>query len=91
MEKRNNGRHQEFSFVAPTARNVQLVGDFTLWQEHPISLHRGKDGAWRTTVDLKPGAYRYRFLVDGHWQDDPNCKKRVPNPYGSQDSVCEVS
>jgi 1,4-alpha-glucan branching enzyme len=92
MEKRNNnGRHQEFSFAAPTARSVQLVGDFTLWQEHPINLRRDKNGIWHTTVELKPGTHRYRFLVDGEWQDDPNCKKHAPNPYGSQDAICEVA
>jgi len=92
MEKRNNnGRHQQFSLAAPAARSVQLVGDFTLWQEHPISLRRGKDGTWQTMVEMKPGRHRYRFLVDGEWQDDPDCKVRVPNPYGGQDAIREVA
>src|SRR5882724_3778 len=76
--------HQQFSLAAPAARSVQLVGDFTLWQEHPISLRRGKDGTWQTMVEMKPGRHRYRFLVDGEWQDDSDCKVRVPNPYGGQ-------
>jgi 1,4-alpha-glucan branching enzyme len=70
--------------------SVQLVGDFTDWNEHPVSLHKGHRGIWRTTVDLEPGTHRYRFLVDGQWRDDPKCKVRVANPFGSQDAIRQV-
>lgn len=82
---------QTFSIAAPTAMSVQLVGDFTHWQEKPINLHKEKNGVWRATIELEPGEHHYRFLVDGQWRDDPECAVRVPNPYGSQDSVRQVS
>jgi 1,4-alpha-glucan branching enzyme len=81
---------QEFSFNAPAASTVMLVGDFTHWQKSPISLRKGRDGAWQTSVSLAPGTYHYRFIVDGEWQDDPDCTLRVPNPYGQQDAVLVV-
>lgn len=81
---------QVFSFTAPTASSVQLVGDFTHWQQRPINLRRDTDGVWRTTVELASGAHHYRFLVDGQWRDDPECLARTPNPYGSQDAVRQV-
>jgi 1,4-alpha-glucan branching enzyme len=96
MEKRtsprdvSDGKRQTFAFTAPTAISVQLVGDFTHWQERPINLRRGVDGVWRTTVELEPGSHRYRFLVDGQWRDDAECAVRVPNPFGSEDSVRQV-
>jgi 1,4-alpha-glucan branching enzyme len=83
--------NQTFSFKAPGAVNVMLVGDFTHWQKNPITLHKEPDGIWRVTVPLKPGEHRYRFLVDGEWRDDPECALRVPNPFGSQDAVVKVS
>lgn len=86
-----NGKTQNFSFTAPTARSVQLVGDFTQWQQKPINMQKGADGIWRTTVELSRGAHHYRFLVDGQWRDDPVCIMRTPNPYGSQDAVREVA
>ena len=92
--KTNNGsdrKMQNFSFTAPGAMSVQLVGDFTHWQEHPIQMRKGADGIWRATVELSPGPHHYRFLVDGQWRDDPECTLRVPNPYGSQDSVRQVA
>jgi len=82
---------QVFSITAPAAQSVQLVGDFTHWQERPINLRKEGSGVWRATVELKPGEHRYRFLVDGQWRDDPECTLRVENPYGSHDSVRQVS
>src|SRR5664279_4766635 len=81
------GRAQAFSFSAPAALSVQLVGDFTHWQQQPINLRKGADGIWRVTVELAPGHHHYRFLVDGQWHDDPECALHVPNPFGSRDGV----
>jgi 1,4-alpha-glucan branching enzyme len=81
---------QQFSFTAPTAMSVQLVGDFTQWQEKPIQLQKGAHGIWHTRVELEPGSHHYRFLVDGQWRDDPECTVRVGNPFGTEDMVCEV-
>jgi 1,4-alpha-glucan branching enzyme len=91
MAAKHNVRQQNFSFTAPAARSVQLVGDFTHWQERPINLHKAPNGIWRTTVELEPGAHHYRFLVDGQWQDDPECALHVPNPFGSRDAVRQVA
>lgn len=87
----SQGRTQTFSITAPAARNVQLVGDFTHWQQHPVNMHPEGQGIWRTTVQLAPGEHHYRFLVDGQWYDDPECHLRVPNPYGGQDAVRKVN
>jgi 1,4-alpha-glucan branching enzyme len=90
METKHHGKRQTFSFTAPSAMSVQLLGDFTHWQERPINLRKGQDGIWRASVVLEPGTHRYRFLVDGQWQDDPECTVRVPNPYGSKDAILQV-
>ncbi len=82
---------QGFAIRAPEAISVQLVGDFTHWQEKPISLKKDAVGIWRTTVPLAPGMHHYRFLVDGEWRDDPECELRVPNPFGSQDMLRKVA
>jgi 1,4-alpha-glucan branching enzyme len=89
--KSGNRRIQTFSFSAPGAVRVQLAGDFTQWQEQPINMRKGEDGVWRTTVQLLPGTHQYRFLVDGQWRDDPQCIRHVPNPFGSEDAVCQIA
>lgn len=30
-----------------------------------------KNGAWEAQVDLAPGEYQYKFVVDGVWIPDP--------------------
>lgn len=82
--------NQTFSFTAPDARSVLLVGDFTHWQQKPVSLRRQAGGVWETTLELSPGTHHYRFLVDGEWRDDPECTLRVLNSFGSENSVREV-
>jgi len=78
---------QSFAFKAPTAMSVQLVGDFTGWQQKPINLQKDPNGVWRAKVKLEPGTYHYRFIVDGEWHDDAECSLRIPNPFGGTNSV----
>jgi 1,4-alpha-glucan branching enzyme len=80
-----------FSFTAPEAKTVLLAGDFTGWQEAPLTLKKDKSGTWKKTVSLAPGRYEYRLLVDGQWQDDPHCANRQPNQFGGENCVCVVN
>jgi len=79
-----------FSYVAPEAQSVVLAGDFTGWEQAPLSFKKNKSGVWKKTVSLPPGHYEYRLLVDGKWQDDPQCPHRRPNHFGGQNCVCIV-
>lgn len=82
---------QTFRFKAPTAMSVLLVGDFTHWQKNAIPMHKGKDGIWSAAVELPPGKHSYRFMMDGEWRDDPECKLRVSNPFGGENMIREVA
>src|SRR4051812_19490512 len=86
-----NGRAQIFSFRSANASNIQLVGDFTQWQERPINLQKDTDGIWKATVILPPGIHQYRFVVDGQWSDDPACTQRAPNPFGGENMMRQVA
>ena len=87
---KSNKKKETFSFNAPDALSVMLVGDFTHWQKEPISMRKDASGIWKATVALEPGTHHYRFLVNGEWRDDPECTLRVQNPYGGQNSVRNV-
>jgi 1,4-alpha-glucan branching enzyme len=84
-------KKQTFRFTSPGATSVLLVGDFTRWQQQPIPMQRDHDGIWRAEVDLPPGKYSYRFIVDSEWRDDPDCTLRIPNPFGGHDMVREAA
>jgi 1,4-alpha-glucan branching enzyme len=87
----NKHTKQVFRFTAPAAKTVLLVGEFTDWHQRGIPMQKDRNGAWTATVALPPGPHRYRFIVDGEWRDDPECKLRVPNPFGTQDMLREAA
>lgn len=66
-------RRQRFVVACPRASTITLVGDFTRWHQTPLFLEKGPDGLWAVQVDLPPGAYHFRLLVDqepDHGMDD---------------------
>jgi len=75
-----------FTIEAPEAEHVHLAGDFNNWtldgsEMEPVG------GVWKKVVKLPPGRYRYRYVVDGRWQNDPLNAVVEPSPYGGEDSV----
>jgi chromosome partitioning protein len=75
-----------FTVEAPSARRVQLVGDFNAWELHGSEMKR-MGPVWQTVVPLQPGRYRYRYVVDGEWRSDPWNSRVEPTPYGGHNSV----
>ena len=89
--KRDEMVRKAFSLNAPEATSVALVGDCNNWDPNVQLLRPGKSGIWRGSVRLSPGVYPYKFVVDGsEWREDPLNPNRVPNAYGSFNSICEV-
>lgn len=76
-----------FSFPAPEARVVSLVGDFNSWDPKAMPMDKGSDGVWCLRVALKPGSHQYRFIADGIWQDDPAAQQKTANVMGSENCV----
>src|SRR2546430_16500193 len=59
-----------FSYVGSDAQTVMLAGDFTGWEQAPVSLKKSKGGEWKKTVELPAGKYEYRLLVDGQRSEE---------------------
>jgi predicted alpha/beta superfamily hydrolase len=72
---------------APVER-VCLAGEFNGWSPDAWPMTRGPDGVFRREVDLAPGVYRYKFVVDGEWRADP--KSPLREPHGYRNSVIVV-
>jgi len=78
-----------FTFQAGNGvQKVQLAGDFTSWK--PLPMRKQKSGEYVAQVDLAPGAYQYKFMVDNHWMTDPNNSNCTMNSYGTLNSVIVV-
>jgi 1,4-alpha-glucan branching enzyme len=80
----------EFKLYAPQAKRVNLAGTFNNWNTKLVSAKKDSRGNWTAKVNLKPGRYEYKFLVDGSWLTDPHCTACVPNSFGTQNCVVEV-
>jgi len=78
-----------FVIEARHAAHVQVMGDFNDWNLDGSEMEPG-DGIWKKVVNLPPGRYRYRYIVDGRWQSDPYNVAVEPNPYGGYDSILVV-
>lgn len=79
-----------FSFNAPTARSVFVVGDFNDWTKNDKYSLEKKDGIWTKKMLLKKGKYQYKFIVDDKWLEDPVNPQTIPNPYGELNSILEI-
>jgi 1,4-alpha-glucan branching enzyme len=79
-------RRVTFSFEAPKAKSVILMGDFNHWDAKRHPMKKDSKGRWNKNVMLFPGRYEYRFIVDGKWQNDPHNEQTCPNCYGSNNN-----
>lgn len=80
-----------FVLQAPGASSVRLAGDFNNWSSEatPMVTSNGHD-AFSVVMKLEPGRYRYRYVVDGRWWNDPHNTYVESNPFGELNSVVEV-
>ena len=69
------------------AKDVRVAGDFSKWAPLPMTKRGGK---YQTSLELAPGAYHYKFVVDGQWRTDPGCPESAPNGLGETNSVLHV-
>lgn len=79
-----------FSLAAPTARQVFLAGEMTGWDAGKKAMARGADGVWRLRLDLAPGQWLYKFVVDGRWVHDPATPDHDADGHGGQHSFVFV-
>ena len=76
------------------AERVNLVGEFNDWDTTATPMTRNRsDANWKATVELEAGQrYAFRYLVDGkEWLNDWHADDHVDNPYGSYDSVVDLT
>jgi AMP-activated protein kinase-like protein len=77
--------------VAPASSAVAVVGDFNDWNPAANPLEPTGAGEWIVRLELRPGRYRYTFLVDGReWKSDPAEPPAPDDDYGAPLSVLTV-
>lgn len=79
-----------FSLDASGAHSVYLAGEMTEWNKNKVAMLLGEDGKWRVTVDLGPGEWLYKYIVDGKWIADPESPSHDADGQGGQHSFLFV-
>lgn len=77
-------------FDSADAGSVFIAGEFNAWSPDADEMTRGEDGVFRVTLELEPGTYEYKFVVDGTWVEDPANPDGVDDPYGGRNSLLTV-
>ena len=82
---------------APEAKEVFLVGTFNDWRPRATPMIREGKGEWGARLELVPGRYEFKYVVDGQWCYEPGfpdqaceCEGCVPNVFGTLNRILEV-
>ncbi len=77
----------KFTFVAPSAKHVTLVGDFNDWDVSKTPMAQA-GGTWTVVVPMPAGRHQYSFVVDGKsWSSDPSAPSAPDDGFGHTNSV----
>jgi 1,4-alpha-glucan branching enzyme len=96
--RNNRARKTTLAITAPDAAAVFVAGTFNEWNPGALPMKRSTSGSWSVDLELTPGRYEYKFVVDGQWCCEPGCEdehrgcaKCVPNDQGTMNRVLDVS
>ena len=84
-------RRVPLKFQIPNAASVRVSGSFNNWDALGVALNALGDGMWSLDLDLAPGRYEYRLLIDAEWADVPGASETVENTFGGRNAVLIVS
>lgn len=79
-----------FQLKVGTDCEVYVAGTFNDWDPRRDRLIPDEDGTMSTTLPVPRGTHEYKFVVNGVWCVDPECRERIPNHQGSLNGVLHV-
>ncbi|MBI3618386.1 MAG: AAA family ATPase [Candidatus Omnitrophica bacterium] len=80
-----------FSYDAAAAKSVFVTGSFNDWSLDDHCRLTQANGKWEAVIALKPGVYKYQFIVDGVWKEDSRNPNKERNSFGDINSLIEVT
>ena len=86
-QARDGVRRIRFWYDCPGKARVCLAASFNNWSA--VRMRRRGDRC-TASVDLVPGRYEYKYVVDGEWVADPENPEWVVNEHGTLNSVLRV-
>lgn len=72
------------------ANKVIISGSFNKWNEDLFVMDKTENG-WELSLQINPGVYEYRYIVDGTWMEDPANPNKVKNEFDEYNSIIDVT
>jgi chromosome partitioning protein len=76
------------------ANDVRIAGDFNGWIPdkgvRSLIESEGSERVWTKIIQLPPGTYEYRYVVDGEWRKDPQNPEFDSGSAGGRNSILVV-
>ena len=80
-----------FTVHADKGKAVYVAGEFNGWDPTAKKMaYKARKGIYEAAINLKPGTYQYKFVIDGVWCADPENAEAVANDQGTFNSVMTV-
>jgi len=75
------------------AVRASVCGEWDGWATEAHPMERAAGGGFQLTVELPAGrSYRFRYLLDGErWENDWAADAYVPNGFGGEDSLVDLT
>ena len=80
-------------FVQPltVGKQVFIAGDFNGWSAMSLPMTRNdRLGVYERLVQIPPGRWQYRLVIDGHWTHDSVNPNTQSNPFGGLNSILDI-
>jgi chromosome partitioning protein len=81
-------------FRDTAASDVRIAGDFNGWVPdkgvRSLIESEGTARVWTKILQLPPGTYQYRYVVDGEWREDPENPEIISGSVGGRNSILVV-
>ena len=78
-------------FKGEKFNEIYVVGDFTNWQkDENYKLNKIGSDIWGINIPLKEGRYRYKFLAENSWVNDPYNQIMEDDPFGGKNSLLTI-
>jgi cyclomaltodextrinase len=79
-------QHMVFDPKEKKYKTVRIAGDMNNWNPGKTNF-KLNDKIWETDLQLYPGKYQYKLVVDGKWMLDPANNESMDNNVGGYNSI----
>lgn len=86
MPEKKKTQKVQFRLQNAHAEEVFVSGSFNKWDPSLTPLQQTSDDEWETILELEPGTYEYRYLIDEEWASDAEAPL-APNLFGSENCL----